>query len=239
MGDSIKKRPSPTTVIAMLALFLAVGGATAIALPGTNTVDSGDIKNGQVKTKDLKGNSVSSGKVKPDTLTGADIQEGSLSTVPSANNANNADNANQATNANNAANLGGDPPSTYLGASNSNFAAFCDPNAVTFTNCVSTSLTLARSGRVVLVAGGGQVSFGGIARGTCRFNIDGTIGATPQVQPGESASDNTVDGATNGFAMTMRTAVLGAGAHTFALACNQDAGDQEIHESTISAQLVG
>src|SRR5688500_861979 len=104
MGDLTRKRPSPTTVIAVLALFLAVGGATAIALPGTNTVNSGDIRNGQVKTRDLAANAVSGAKVKLDTLTGDDISESSLGTVPSAANAATATTANTATTATNANN---------------------------------------------------------------------------------------------------------------------------------------
>lgn len=40
-------------IIGIVALVAALGGS-AIALPGKNSVDSGDIKNGQVKTKDMK-----------------------------------------------------------------------------------------------------------------------------------------------------------------------------------------
>lgn len=59
------------------AVALAIGG-TATALPGTNTVDSGDIINGQVKTNDLAGSSVKSGKVLNNSLKGLDIKDGSL-----------------------------------------------------------------------------------------------------------------------------------------------------------------
>lgn len=40
-------------VVGVVALVVALAGS-AIALPGTNTVDSGDIKNGSVGIKDLK-----------------------------------------------------------------------------------------------------------------------------------------------------------------------------------------
>lgn len=59
------------------AVALAIGG-TATALPGTNTVDSGDIINGQVRTQDLAGSSVKSGKVLNNSLKGLDIKDGSL-----------------------------------------------------------------------------------------------------------------------------------------------------------------
>lgn len=58
-------------------LAIAVAG-TAQALPGTNTVASDDIINGQVRVKDLAGGAVTSPKVKDGTLTGADVKDGSL-----------------------------------------------------------------------------------------------------------------------------------------------------------------
>jgi hypothetical protein len=107
-----RHRPSPAMALAFVALLAALSG-TAVALPGKNTVDSGDIKNGQVKTKDIRNNAVTTKKVKNNnlrsidvrnnSLTGADINEGSLGQVPSANTANSATNANTATTANNIA----------------------------------------------------------------------------------------------------------------------------------------
>jgi hypothetical protein len=102
------RKPSPAMVIAFVALLAALSG-TAVALPGKNSVDSGDIKNKQVKGKDLANNAVTSGKVKnnsltgadvrDDSLTGADVNEGSLGQVPSANTANSATTASSAGNA--------------------------------------------------------------------------------------------------------------------------------------------
>jgi hypothetical protein len=91
--------------VAFVALLAALSG-TAIALPGTNSVDSGDIKNGQVKTKDIGKNAVTGKKVKngsltgsdvkDNSLTGADLNEGALGSVPNANHANSADSATSA-----------------------------------------------------------------------------------------------------------------------------------------------
>jgi hypothetical protein len=64
--------------IGYLALFCFALGGTAIALPGKNKVDSGDIKNGQVKRKDLAANAVNSSKVADESLKGSDIDESSL-----------------------------------------------------------------------------------------------------------------------------------------------------------------
>jgi hypothetical protein len=97
--------------VAFIALLAALSG-TAVALPGTSSVDSGDIKNKQVKGKDLANNAVTGKKVKNssltgadvrnDSLTGSDINEGTLGQVPSANTANTANSANTANTANTA-----------------------------------------------------------------------------------------------------------------------------------------
>jgi hypothetical protein len=52
MGRFIK-RPSPGTVIATIALFVALGGV-AVALPGTNSVKNDDVKDLQFQNLNLK-----------------------------------------------------------------------------------------------------------------------------------------------------------------------------------------
>ena len=69
-----------------LALLLVLAGGTAYA---ANTIGSSDIINGQVKSADIGNNQVRSADVRDDTianggLTGKDIIEGSLGTVPAA-----------------------------------------------------------------------------------------------------------------------------------------------------------
>jgi hypothetical protein len=73
--------------VGYFACFLALSG-TAAALPGTNTVDSGDIANTQVKTRDLAPgaversriatSAVSGAKVLDDAVTGADVDESTV-----------------------------------------------------------------------------------------------------------------------------------------------------------------
>jgi hypothetical protein len=101
-------RPSGAMAVAFVALLAALSG-TAIALPGTNSVDSGDIKNNTIKSKDIRNNNVRSGDirngtltggdVKNDSLTGLDINEASLGKVPSAAQADSATSATNATTA--------------------------------------------------------------------------------------------------------------------------------------------
>jgi hypothetical protein len=91
-------------LVSTLALFVALGGG-AYALDGKNTVNSGDVKNNTLTSKDQKDGKGTKGvDVTDNSLKGADVDESSLSQVPSAANANNANHANNADNADNATN---------------------------------------------------------------------------------------------------------------------------------------
>jgi hypothetical protein len=78
---------SYSNVVASIALFVALGGS-AVALEGQNSVNSGDIKNGAVKTEDINGDAVTGGKLEAEAvkssdvanegLTGGDVEDGSL-----------------------------------------------------------------------------------------------------------------------------------------------------------------
>jgi hypothetical protein len=63
----IFRRPSPAMAVAFIALLAGLSG-TAVALPGKNTVDSGDIKKGAVKRSDIANNAVNSAKVANNSL---------------------------------------------------------------------------------------------------------------------------------------------------------------------------
>jgi hypothetical protein len=67
------RRPSPALIVAIVALVAALAGS-AIALPGKNSV----------KKNDIAKNAVVSKAIKNDKVTGADVNESSLGTVPSA-----------------------------------------------------------------------------------------------------------------------------------------------------------
>jgi hypothetical protein len=88
MLKKLKTLPSPALVIAFIALVAALGGASAVALPGKNTVTADDIKKNAVgaseikrnavRSSEVKSNAVGSSEVKNDSLTGADIDESTL-----------------------------------------------------------------------------------------------------------------------------------------------------------------
>jgi hypothetical protein len=76
-------RPSPSMIVALLALFVALsGGAYAFSLK-KNSVKTRSIKNGAVTNPKLARGAVTGSKVAPGSLTGANINQSTL-TVPSA-----------------------------------------------------------------------------------------------------------------------------------------------------------
>jgi hypothetical protein len=86
-------RPSAGLIVAVAALFVALGG-TAVAkvlITGANVKNGSltgvDIKNGSLTGAKIKAHSLTGVNVKNDSLTGAQINESSLSKVPSAGNA--------------------------------------------------------------------------------------------------------------------------------------------------------
>lgn len=66
-----------TNVVGYVAVFFGMTG-TAVALPGTNTVDSGDIINGEVKTPDLVTDAVTTGKIRNGNVRPADLAADSV-----------------------------------------------------------------------------------------------------------------------------------------------------------------
>jgi hypothetical protein len=77
MDEGRNLRPSPALIVAIVALVAAMSGA-AVALPGKNTVTSGDIKDAAVKSKDLKRDSVRSKAIKGKTVKGSDVEDDAL-----------------------------------------------------------------------------------------------------------------------------------------------------------------
>jgi hypothetical protein len=70
-------RISPASCVAMVALFVALGGVSYAAV-------------GQIGTADIKNGAITKVKIKKDAVTGAKVKESSLGIVPNAANAENA-----------------------------------------------------------------------------------------------------------------------------------------------------
>ena len=105
----IRKRLTYANVMSSIAVFLVLGGATAIAAGqlGKNSVGSKQLKKNAVTTAKIKNNAVTTSKIKNGAVSGAKINLSSLGKVPSAANADNAANAGHANSADNANAIGG------------------------------------------------------------------------------------------------------------------------------------
>ena len=88
-------RPTPATVISLVALFVSLGGVSyAVA---TGSIDSREIKNNTIRTKDIKNNEIRGLDIRNSTIQGRDvavssiggedIRESTLAPVPRADSA--------------------------------------------------------------------------------------------------------------------------------------------------------
>lgn len=108
----LRKRFTYANVMSSIAVFLILGGATAIAaktaLPKksvgvkqlkNNAVTTAKVKKAAITSAKLKDGAVNGAKVQDGSLTGSDLNLSTLGTVPNATNATNAVNATNATKA--------------------------------------------------------------------------------------------------------------------------------------------
>ena len=102
MGRLLRQRPSPAMIVALIALFVALGGSSYAAIKvGSKNIKRGAvgsraIANNSIRSTDVHDGSITSRDVKNDSLTNADIDNSSLraKTAETATKANTATNAN-------------------------------------------------------------------------------------------------------------------------------------------------
>lgn len=84
-GGWLRRRPSPSMVVAFVALLVSLGGTSyAVTRLDPRSVGSRELKKGAVAKANLKKNAVNGSKVGANALRGADINEASLGQVPTA-----------------------------------------------------------------------------------------------------------------------------------------------------------
>lgn len=84
--------PSPAMVVALVALFVSLGGVSYGVATGSinsreitnNTIRTQDLRNGQVRGRDVRNSTIRGPDVALNTLTGRDVNEPSLAPVPTA-----------------------------------------------------------------------------------------------------------------------------------------------------------
>jgi hypothetical protein len=115
MTRLLSRRPSPAMIVALLALFVALGGSSYAAVKiGARDIQRGAvgtraIANNSIRSADIHDATVSGADVKDDSLTNADIDNANLSAkrAETAAHATTATRAGNATNADNAGKLDG------------------------------------------------------------------------------------------------------------------------------------
>jgi hypothetical protein len=121
MHRKLNTRISPASLLAIVALFVSLGGVSYAAA----TIGSGDIVDNSIRSKDVRDKTLRGKDVFKDTLGGDQIDESKLGQVPSALNAQNAVDAQNAVNAQNAVDS-----QNAVNSQNAQTAASVGPNGV-------------------------------------------------------------------------------------------------------------
>jgi hypothetical protein len=215
------RRPSPAMIVASAALIIALAG-TAMAAP--TAIKSILNKKEKKQTKAIADSRI---KAAAPGLSVASAKKADLAT--------------------NADAVGGQSlANIVIGRSDPTTGAQCDPNSSTFVTCSDVDVTLPHEGRVLLTGTGGQYAFNaGVTQGTCRLTTDGNSLGNSVISLGNQTDASAgVTGAANrgyarGFATTIVTGPVSAGAHNFALQCNETDADVEFENPQISAAVFG
>ncbi len=194
----ISKRLTYANVMSSIAVFLILGGATAFAAKkiGSNEIKGNSITTGKLKKEavtasKIKANSITTAKIANGAVTGAKLNLGTVGTVPNATHAINADNAN------NANTVGG------MTVSKITYAANSGSGAQTVLNVQGLVLT------AVCVAGAPEV--------TAKASVPTGVGVEFNTDASSSggSNENTSDDGTSGIFTTGDTFVDGRTRGTF------------------------
>jgi hypothetical protein len=151
MRTRFSRRPSAGTVLAVVALFVALGGTAAakVFITGAN------IKKHSLTGANIKNRSLTGANIANNSITGKQVKESSLAQVPSAQNATNATNA---TNAANASKLGGQSPGAFQRATRWALIAGTATGANVLAQSGGFSVTRFTTGFYVIDTGSSVVS---------------------------------------------------------------------------------
>jgi hypothetical protein len=86
MSSILRRRPSPAMVVALISLFLSLGGVSYGVATGAidsrevldNTVRSRDLRNNDVRTRDIRNNDIRSWDIRNNEVWGRDIRNGTI-----------------------------------------------------------------------------------------------------------------------------------------------------------------
>jgi hypothetical protein len=187
-------RPSPAMLVALLALFVAMGGSVYAA--------------NKISGKTIKKASLPGNRIKKNSLTGKQVKESTLGTVPKATNA---------------GKLGGLDPSGYKTASNYTQDTTDNPITGT-VETIGSPIQITTEGTRRVIATGAVHAVNGVSGTgvylVCHITIDGTSGVDNTDYASPAGGFTVVDAAVSPLA----SAVVGAGAHTVTLLCDAAGG---------------
>jgi len=212
----MKKRLTYANVMSSIAVFLVLGGATAIA--------AGQLGKNSVGSKQLKKNAVTAAKIKNGAVTGAKVKAGSLTASNFA---------------------AGQLPAGPKGDTGPSFGAFgnggCDQLEESFEACASTgTVNLPSAGNVLLIASAEWDNDGDATPpnvGDCRLSVDGNP-LPREIAFGEDTATHDI-GESGSISMNWITNPLSAGSHSFAFECSEETETVYIAEAMLSAVLLG
>jgi hypothetical protein len=165
MKRLLSRRPSPAMIVALLALFVALGGSSYAAVK----IGARDIQRGAVGTRAIANNSIRSADIRNATVSGVDVKDDSLTNadIDNANlNAKSAETAARATTATTATSA-----STANNATNADNAGKLDGlDSTEFTRPTCTSQTGALKGVVTIAA---SPAFSGAFTAVSGYNCSG------------------------------------------------------------------
>jgi len=238
----IRRHLSYANVMSSIAVFLMLGGATAFA---ATKIGANEIKANSIKTGKIVKEAVTSGKLKNGAVTESKIADGAVTTNKIANDAVTGDKAKESTfgqvpsaaNANNANTVGGVPASALtVGRSGYEISCF----GTTDYTCATTTLSLPRSGRVLLVSQLPMHADADASSASCHLTRNGAEIPNTETTPGVLQDTDSNEGSeTANGGVTVVTAVLPAGSSTFTQVCSDTGGNPHFRTTSISAVLLG
>jgi hypothetical protein len=205
-----------SNIVGYIALFFALSTGSAVALNGSNTVQSDDLGPGaQVKAPDVAANAVNGSDVVDNSLnsadvtglTGADINEATLGQVPSA---------------------------LLGGFGRSNGGGSCNPESTTYNACAVVTVNLPAPARLLLVGqAAGSLEGSSYGSGFCHIGTtSGPVANTQELVIVQSEShwqNVSVSGITPPFP---------PGQHSFGIDCNEYVGTIQFSFAGISAVAI-
>lgn len=150
-------RPTPALIVAIVALFMALGGTSYAALKVTGK----NVANGTLTGVDIENQSLGKKELKLDTLTGDQINESTLGPVPMAGKAGDADT------------VGGQPASAFMVKQTRGFEAPIPNDGNIANNAVIGTLPDLAPGTYVVTAKLGYDNDGAVSSQSCTLHLPG------------------------------------------------------------------